>query len=59
VICWQFYSLGKISGLRRAVSLEVVLTPRGAFREEIELKKSFADVALLVPHQRHVKMMTF
>jgi len=31
--------------------LEVVLTPQGAFREKIELKKSFADMALLVPRQ--------
>jgi len=52
-------TLGKISGLGRAVSFEVVLNPRGAFREEIELKKSFVDVALLVPYQRHVRLTTF
>jgi len=42
---------GKIPGLGRAVSLEVVLPPRGAFRKEIELKKSFANVALMAPCQ--------
>jgi len=40
-------ALGKILGLRRAISLEIVLNPRGAFREEIELKKSFLEINLI------------
>jgi len=41
------------------VSLEGVLNPQGAFREEIEPKKLIVDVALLVPRQHHVKLTTF